>query len=335
MMNKIFFKKKMKNSKILCIGSTSLTEGIRHMLHNEYHIDLENSTCIKDYCEKPGEGVPDNTKEAMSISDVVTGKGFNTIIVDDRLDNMQIFKKQLLHLSFSGIPVFDAPHFYEHITGKTPVTSIDDSWLLFHNQGARSHSLICKVLKNISDKFIAFSGIMISAPLMLLCALAIRLSSQGPVFFRQERLGRNEKPFVLIKFRTMINNAEKETGPKWAGEDDPRITAVGKFLRKTRLDELPQLFNVIKGNMSVVGPRPIRKHFADILAQEIPYYRLRFAVKPGITGWAQVCGDYAGSHEGQREKLEFDLYYIRNQSLLFDLLIFFKTVKTVILQKGQ
>jgi exopolysaccharide biosynthesis polyprenyl glycosylphosphotransferase len=190
-------------------------------------------------------------------------------------------------------------------------------------------------MKDISDKFIAFSGLVLSAPLMLLCALAIGLSSRGPVFFKQERLGRNEKPFTLIKFRTMIDNAEKETGPKWAGEHDPRITSVGRFLRKTRLDELPQFFNVLKGDMSVVGPRPIRKHFADILAQDIPYYHLRFAVKPGITGWAQVCSDYAGSVEGQREKLGYDLHYIRNQSLFFDLLILLKTVKTVLLQKGQ
>jgi exopolysaccharide biosynthesis polyprenyl glycosylphosphotransferase len=189
--------------------------------------------------------------------------------------------------------------------------------------------------KILIDKLLAFSGLFLSAPIMLLCGLAIRISSRGPVFFKQERLGMNEKPFVLIKFRSMIDNAEKETGPKWAGEDDPRITPVGKFLRKTRLDELPQLFNVLRGEMSVVGPRPIRKHFADILAQEIPNYRLRFAVKPGITGWAQVCGDYAGSHEGQRDKFQYDLYYIQNQSVLFDCLILLKTVKTVILQKGQ
>jgi lipopolysaccharide/colanic/teichoic acid biosynthesis glycosyltransferase len=145
----------------------------------------------------------------------------------------------------------------------------------------------------------------------------------------------NERPFILIKFRSMVENAEKETGPKWAGENDLRITPVGKILRKTRLDELPQLFNVLRGEMSVVGPRPIRKHFADILAQDIPYYHLRFAVKPGITGWAQVCGDYAGSYEGQREKFKYDLYYIQNQSILFDLLILLKTVKTVLLRKGQ
>ncbi|NCO67356.1 MAG: hypothetical protein COY75_10055 [Nitrospirae bacterium CG_4_10_14_0_8_um_filter_41_23] len=153
--------------------------------------------------------------------------------------------------------------------------------------------------------------------------------------FKQERLGQNEQPFTLMKFRTMIDNAEKTTGPKWASEDDSRITKVGKILRKARLDELPQFFNVLKGEMSFVGPRPIRKHFADMLAKEIPYYRLRFTVKPGLTGWAQVKGDYAGSKEGQKEKLEYDLYYIQNQSILFDLFIILKTVQTVLFRRGQ
>lgn len=170
---------------------------------------------------------------------------------------------------------------------------------------------------------------------MLLCAIAIKLSSPGPAIFRQERLGLNEKPFVLMKFRTMIDNAEMQTGPKWAEEDDPRITKTGKFLRKTRLDELPQLFNVLKGDMSIVGPRPIRKHFADMFVHDIPDYRLRFSVKPGITGWAQVCGDYAGSYEGQRTKFQYDLYYLRHQSILLDLLILGKTVITVFQRRGQ
>ena len=190
-------------------------------------------------------------------------------------------------------------------------------------------------LKLFCDKFLALTAILLVSPLILLCSLAIGLSSKGPIFFRQERLGKNEKPFVLIKFRSMVDDAERETGPRWAADNDPRITIVGNFLRKTRLDELPQLFNVLKGDMSFVGPRPIRKHFADILARDIPYYRLRFSVKPGITGWAQVCGDYAGSYEGQRKKLKYDLYYIRHRSFLFDLLILLRTVKTVLQQKGR
>jgi lipopolysaccharide/colanic/teichoic acid biosynthesis glycosyltransferase len=155
------------------------------------------------------------------------------------------------------------------------------------------------------------------------------------VLFKQERLGENLKPFTLMKFRTMVVDAEKECGPVWSSECDPRVTKVGKVLRKTRLDEIPQLINVLKGDMSFVGPRPIRKHFADMLAEKIPYYRMRFLVKPGVTGWAQVKHDYAGSEEGQAEKLEYDLFYIQNQSLLFDLYIFLKTIQTIIFRPGQ
>jgi exopolysaccharide biosynthesis polyprenyl glycosylphosphotransferase len=187
----------------------------------------------------------------------------------------------------------------------------------------------------ILDKCLAMCGILLSWPLMILSALAVRISSKGPVLFKQERLGLNEIPFVLLKFRTMIEDAEKSTGPKWASENDPRITKVGRILRKTRLDELPQLFNVLKGEMSFVGPRPIRRHFADMLSQEISNYGIRFKVKPGITGWAQVKGGYAGTKKGQKEKFEYDLYYILNKSIWLDLLIILKTFKTVLLRKGQ
>jgi exopolysaccharide biosynthesis polyprenyl glycosylphosphotransferase len=191
------------------------------------------------------------------------------------------------------------------------------------------------LINNILDKCFALCGILLSWPLMILSALAVRISSKGPVLFKQERLGLNEVPFVLMKFRTMIEDAEKSTGPKWASDNDPRITKVGKILRKTRLDELPQLFNVLKGEMSFVGPRPIRRHFADMLSKEISNYGLRFKVKPGITGWAQVNGGYAGTKEGQKEKFEYDLYYILNRSIWLDLLIILKTFKTVLLHKGQ
>ncbi len=189
-------------------------------------------------------------------------------------------------------------------------------------------------LKRSSDILFALIFLPLALPLLLISALAVKLNSRGPVFFIQERLGLNEVPFQLYKFRTMVNNAEALTGPKWSTADDPRITRVGRVLRKTRLDELPQLFNVLKGDMSVVGPRPIRKHFADILAQEVPYYRLRFLAKPGLTGWAQVSYDYAGSNEGQSKKLQYDLFYLVHQSMRLDLLILFKTIKTMVWGKG-
>ena len=145
----------------------------------------------------------------------------------------------------------------------------------------------------------------------------------------------NERPFTLLKFRSMVDGAEKETGPKWSSSDDPRITAVGRFLRKTRLDELPQLINVLKGHISIVGPRPIRKQFADRMAEKFPFYRLRFCMKPGITGWAQVNGGYSVSDEGQLEILEYELFYIQNRSSFFDLFIILKTIQTVLFRQGE
>ncbi|MEM4260738.1 MAG: exopolysaccharide biosynthesis polyprenyl glycosylphosphotransferase [Candidatus Woesearchaeota archaeon] len=210
-----------------------------------------------------------------------------------------------------------------------------DLKFIYYNKLILLSPSIYSKLKFVLDIFIALLGLILSLPLMLFSAFAIKISSKGPVFFKQERLGLNKVPFTLIKFRTMIDNAEKDTGPKWASKNDPRITKVGKFLRKTRLDELPQLFNVLKGDMSFVGPRPIRQHFADLLSKEIPNYNLRFSVKPGITGWAQVMGDYAGSVEKQKDKFEYDLYYILNKSIWLDLFIIFKTIRTVLLFKGQ
>ncbi len=169
---------------------------------------------------------------------------------------------------------------------------------------------------------------------MLAASITIKLTSKGPVFFKQDRLGLNERPFTLLKFRSMIIDAEKNTGPKWASVDDHRTTKVGRILRKTRIDEIPQFINVLKGEMSIVGPRPIRAQVADMLDEKFRHYRLRFKANPGITGWAQVMGDYAGTVEGQFEKLQYDLYYIQHQSFWFDLRIIFKTISTVLLRKG-
>jgi lipopolysaccharide/colanic/teichoic acid biosynthesis glycosyltransferase len=169
---------------------------------------------------------------------------------------------------------------------------------------------------------------------MALTAVAVRFDSPGPILFKQERIGRDGKPFTLIKFRSMYADAEKRTGPVWATEDDPRITRAGRFIRKARLDELPQLFNVLAGNMSLVGPRPEREHFVNELARQIPYYRQRHIVKPGVTGWAQINYPYGNTVEDALQKLQFDLFYIKNQSFLFDLSILFNTIKTVVLRKG-
>ena len=190
-------------------------------------------------------------------------------------------------------------------------------------------------VKRIIDIFFSLIGVMVSLPIMSVIAVLIKLSSEGPVLFVHDRLGLNRRPFRLYKFRTMVNNAEEKTGPVWAKKEDPRVTKLGKVLRKTRLDELPQFFNVLKGDMSFVGPRPIRKFFADQLTEKFPYYFLRFYVKPGLTGWAQVSADYGDSVEGQLKKLEHELFYIHDYSLMLDAVIVLKTIQKVLSAKGQ
>jgi lipopolysaccharide/colanic/teichoic acid biosynthesis glycosyltransferase len=176
--------------------------------------------------------------------------------------------------------------------------------------------------------------LILAAPLIPLIMLAIRLDSRGPVFYTQARVGKGGHVFTVVKFRTMRQDAESDSGPKWAGDNDPRVTRVGKFLRSSRLDEIPQLWCVLKGDMAFVGPRPERPEFIEWLSKEIPYYGVRHMVRPGLTGWAQVKYKYGSTIEDSREKLQYDLYYIKNASIGFDLLIMFLTVKIVLLRRG-
>jgi exopolysaccharide biosynthesis polyprenyl glycosylphosphotransferase len=176
---------------------------------------------------------------------------------------------------------------------------------------------------------------VLASPLLVLSAIAIKLDSRGPILFRQIRVGLEGKTFVVYKFRSMREDAENDTGPVWAQEADTRVTRVGRVLRKVRLDELPQLFNVLRGEMSLVGPRPERPYFVDLLEQEIPFYDLRHSVKPGITGWAQVCCPYGASIEDAHQKLQYDLYYAKNMSLRLDAVILLKTLRVVLFGKGR
>ncbi len=190
-------------------------------------------------------------------------------------------------------------------------------------------------VKRMMDLGFAVFFLIVTLPIFIITAILIKLDSRGPVFFKQERVGRNGKPFTMIKFRTMIRDAEKYTGPVWAGKADPRITAMGRFMRKVRLDEFPQFINVLKGDMSLVGPRPERAFFVERLKEEYPYYTRRLKVQPGITGWAQVKGEYDTTIENVREKLRYDLYYIENMSLRMDLRIIFYTIFVMLRLKGQ
>ena len=238
----------------------------------------------------------------------------------------------LMQLRLNGVAIEEATTFTERTSGKIAVETLLPSWLIF-SDGFRTSPLRASV-KRAVDLVLSTVHIIVAAPLMVLTALAIRMESRGPVLYRQTRVGRNGREFDLLKFRSMMDDAEKLSGPTWAEEDDPRITRVGKLIRRFRIDELPQLFNVLRGHMSFVGPRPERGHFVRDLEQQIPYYGLRMTVRPGITGWAQVQYPYGASVEDAREKLKYDLYYIKNGDALFDLWIVLKTIRVVLLRRG-
>lgn len=240
--------------------------------------------------------------------------------------------EDLLRCRLAGLTVEEGEALYERVTGKIAVGAMRPSYLIF-NQGFVKHPF-SEAAKRAFDILCALVGLTLAWPFMLGTALAIKLDSPGPIFYRQERSGRFGRPIVVNKFRSMRQDAEKATGPTWAQEGDPRITKVGRFIRKTRLDELPQLFNVLGGSMSMVGPRPERPVFIAELKEQIPYYDQRHIVKPGLTGWAQINYPYGNTVEDALQKLQYDLFYIKYGSVPFDLTICINTIKTVLLRKG-
>jgi sugar transferase (PEP-CTERM system associated) len=240
--------------------------------------------------------------------------------------------QQLLALRLAGVKVEEATSWLEKLNGRIEVEQLYPSWFIFA-EGFR-FSTINRILRRIVNFIAAFCGLVLALPVIPFVALAVKMSSNGPVFYRQERVGRGSETFYCYKFRTMRQDAEADTGATWAADDDPRITKVGKYLRLLRLDEIPQLWCVLKGDMHFVGPRPERPEFVKWLSREIPYYNLRHVVRPGITGWAQVQYKYGNTLEDAREKLQYDLFYIKNASIGLDLLIMFHTVKIVLLGRG-
>jgi sugar transferase (PEP-CTERM system associated) len=238
----------------------------------------------------------------------------------------------LLHSRLMGVKVNDGTSFYERLKGKISLDELKPSWVIFSDGFHTPKATV--VSKRCLDVFLSAIGLTLTLPLMVIIAFAIRLESPGPVVYRQKRVGERERIFTLHKFRSMKMDAESDSGPIWAREGDDRVTGVGRFLRKYRLDELPQLVNVLRGDMSIVGPRPERPAFVDELVKENSYYTLRHAVKPGVTGWAQVMYRYGSNSKEAMEKLQYDLYYIKNLSIVFDLYIIFETIKTVLSGNG-
>lgn len=240
--------------------------------------------------------------------------------------------QELLQLRMQGVKIEEATSWLEKMSGKIEVENLYPSWLVF-GQGFRRSTAFILVRRAISI-VISVIGLVLTLPLIPLIILAIRLDSKGPVFYTQARVGKGGLVFNVVKFRTMRQDAEAANGPQWADDKDPRVTRVGKFLRSLRLDEIPQLWCVLKGDMAFVGPRPERPEFIEWLSKEIPFYGVRHMVRPGLTGWAQVKYKYGSTVEDAREKLQYDLFYIKNASIGLDLLIMFLTVKTVLLRRG-
>src|SRR5579871_4522745 len=252
------------------------------------------------------------------------------VALNDRRGIMPV--SELLELRLADIKIDEATGLLEKISGKIEVDELNPSWLLFA-EGFRLDPAFLFVRKLMSSIAATLCGLVV-LPIVPFIVVAIKLSSPGPILYSQKRVGFRGRVFTCYKFRTMRTNAEAYTGPTWAGDDDPRITAVGRWLRKLRLDELPQLCNVPKGDMGFVGPRPERPEFVESLRLSIPYYNLRHTIRPGITGWAQIRYRYGSSVEDAREKLQYDLFYLKNISLGLDALIMFQTVKTVLLGRG-
>jgi sugar transferase (PEP-CTERM system associated) len=266
------------------------------------------------------------------LSQAVKAHRVNRIVVAmrDRRGKMPV--ELLLSLKSRGVLIQDGTDVYEAVTGKVPIESLRLGWLLFSPGFHLSRILM--IYKRLASMLISIVGLLLSLPLVPFIALAIKLASPGPVFYRQKRVGRDGTVFYCYKFRTMCADAEADSGPTWVGDDDPRVTRSGRFLRISRLDEIPQLWNVLKGDMSLIGPRPERPEFVEWLTQEIPYYHLRHSVRPGITGWAQVRYKYGNSIEDAKEKLRYDLFYIKNMSPGLDFLILFDTTKTILMGRG-
>jgi sugar transferase (PEP-CTERM system associated) len=252
--------------------------------------------------------------------------------VDDRRGGLPM--RDLLECRQNGIDVTDLATFFERESGRVQLSLTDPSWLVF--SGGFDATPLRRFSKRCSDLVIAALVLLLTWPLMLLVALAIRLESGPgqPILYRQERVGARGKTFQLIKFRSMRTDAELDGIARWANKDDDRVTRVGRFTRKVRLDELPQLWNVLKGEMSFIGPRPERPQFVIDLGQKIRYYDLRHCLKPGLAGWAQLRYPYGASEADAEEKLKYDLYYVKNHNLLFDLLILFQTVEVVLFRRG-
>jgi sugar transferase (PEP-CTERM system associated) len=316
---------------VLIVGTGTTARMVARQINAQHDFGYRVVGFVED---EPGAGAagPATLGSADEIPAMVRRLNVDRIVValPDRRGRLPI--SELLQAKLSGVKVEDATTTYERLTGKILIDDLKPSWLIFSDGFVISRWT--RFVKRTIDVVLASVGLVLSAPLMLLTGLAVYLESGGPILYCQERVGQHGVLFTLYKFRSMHVDAEKGGLPVWAQDGDDRVTGVGRIIRTVRLDELPQLWNVLVGNMSFVGPRPERPYFVEQLVQETPFYQQRHAVKPGVTGWAQVKYQYGSTFEDAMEKLRYDLYYIKHLSVALDLSIVFDTVKVIVFGKG-
>jgi sugar transferase (PEP-CTERM system associated) len=330
-----FFYKWRFGERIVVLGSSDEAQQLARMVLDNPMAGYELLGIIEEPGQPPLAMAPGDPPVLGSLADLRSmcrSEGISRVVVALRERRGKVPVETLLECRMDGVFIEEREAMYERLTGKLAVESMRPSYLIYGRGFAKDPLTL--VSKRLLDLFASFSGLVLSLPICLVTAVLIKLTSKGPVFFSQERVGQDGEPFRLVKFRTMRTDAEKETGPVWAQKNDSRITPIGKILRLSRIDEIPQFLNILRGQMSFVGPRPERPHFVEQLKKEIPFYPLRHAVKPGLTGWAQVRHPYGASIDDAREKLRYDLYYIKNLNILFDLNIMLRTVAVILRGKG-
>jgi sugar transferase (PEP-CTERM system associated) len=319
--------------RLLLVGSSPLLVDIAR--HAEHHPE-QGIRVIGYLSDSPEAGRQWSACKVLgsmdSLAEVVDATNPSRIVVGMFERRNRVPVGTLLDLRFTGHIIEEAATCYERMCGRVSITDLRPSQLIYSGElGPRRRTMRYQAIWNT---LIAAVGFLVAVPLMALTALAVRLSSSGPILYRQTRVGLDGQPFTLYKFRSMRADAEIGTGAVWAAKDDPRVTGVGRVIRKIRFDELPQLFNVLRGEMSIVGPRPERPEFVKMLSEQVPYYRQRHCVRPGITGWAQINYKYGDTLEDTITKLEYDLYYIKNMSFSMDTYIIFHTLKAMLLTRG-
>lgn len=324
----------LPEQRVMIIGSEELAKKVGTEIFSQSELGLKLVGFIDDDPSKLGKSIvnPGVIGHSIDIPRLVRSEKIDRIIVATPDRRTKLPMSELLDCKLHGINIEEGETFLERMTGKVLLHQLKPSWIVFSDgfKSLRSR----KILKRVFDIVFSTFWLIVISPVLLITAILIKLESKGPVIFRQTRVGENGREFDIYKFRSMGQDAEAKTGPVWAGASDSRVTRVGKFIRKTRIDELPQLINVIKGEMSFVGPRPERPFFVEQLKREIPYYDTRLVVKPGVTGWAQVRYQYGATVQDSLEKLQYDLYYIKNMSPILDLMIILLTIKVVLTGKG-